>query len=196
VAAPGAPPSPSEKPTGTAEHTLPGPPLGGFPSEAATHALRPGQPAARTNADAPSGALERTADFADVDLIVPIVEESLEVGTRKVGTGGVRVITSVVTTPVDEKVCLREERVQVERHATDRPLSKEEADTELGDHRFEVRAKAETPIVDKRTHVVEEVVLKKQVSERTHHVGDSLRHTEADVTRVDRADPKPKGPER
>src|SRR4051794_11515450 len=59
----------------------------------------------------------------DEDLIVPIVEEELEIGTREVEAGGVRVSTRVSSIPVEKSITLREEHVSVERRAVDRPIS-------------------------------------------------------------------------
>ena len=51
---------------------------------------------------------------------VPIVEEELSVGTRKVANGGARVTSSVTERPVEQTVSLREERVKAERRPADR----------------------------------------------------------------------------
>ena len=53
----------------------------------------------------------------DEDLIIPIVEEELEVGKREIEAGGVRVSTRVSSVPVEKSVTLREEHVSVERRA-------------------------------------------------------------------------------
>ncbi len=57
------------------------------------------------------------------EVRVPIVEEQLNVGTREVESGGVRVSTRVEEVPVNEQVTLREETVDVHRRPVDRPAS-------------------------------------------------------------------------
>jgi hypothetical protein len=54
--------------------------------------------------------------------VLPEVEERLEVGKREVSAGRARVRTRVYERPVDATVNLREEKVNVERRVTDRPL--------------------------------------------------------------------------
>ncbi len=118
------------------------------------------------------------------DLVIPIVNEELEVGKRVVERGGVRVQARMAELPAERSVRLRDERVTVERHPTNRTLSAAEAEARLRDGSFEVKARSEEPIVGKRVHVVEEVIITKSVTERTEVVRDTLRHTEAEVTEL------------
>ena len=56
-------------------------------------------------------AISRTPDRdGDREEKVEVVEERLAVGKREVATGGVRVTSRVVETPVEETVRLREAR--------------------------------------------------------------------------------------
>jgi hypothetical protein len=54
---------------------------------------------------------------------IPVVEEQIRVGKRLIRRGGVLVHTHVTETPVEEQVTLREEKVKLERHPTDRPVT-------------------------------------------------------------------------
>jgi len=101
------------------------------------------------------------------DVIIPLVDEELEVGKRNIEAGGVRVQTRTVTKEVRRDVPLREERVSVERRRVDQPLTAADADAQLCDRAFEIKATSELPVVTKRAHAVEEIVLKKERSERT-----------------------------
>ena len=121
------------------------------------------------------------------DMVIPIVEEEVQVGKREVEGGGVRVTTSVQERPVEEQVTLRDETVQVERRPVDRPAS--EAD--IGAVRqaaqkgtFEVREHDEQPVVEKQARVVEEVVVNKEAQERTETVRDTVRRTDVDVEQI------------
>ncbi|MGI9072020.1 MAG: DUF2382 domain-containing protein, partial [Bryobacteraceae bacterium] len=58
--------------------------------------------------------------------VIPVIEEQLVVGKRRVERGGVRVFSRMVETPVEEQVVLHEEHAKVERQAVNRPMSEAE----------------------------------------------------------------------
>jgi uncharacterized protein (TIGR02271 family) len=138
----------------------------------------------RTGADA---ARERgragTREVETGDVKVPVVEEELQVGTRQVQRGGVRLYTRVTERPVEETVRLRDETVHVERHPVDRPAT--EADFAAATERtVEVTETDEEAVVRKQARVVEEVVVGKAQEERTETVRDTVRRTEVEVEPV------------
>lgn len=110
-----------------------------------------------------------------------VVRESLDVGKREVQTGGVRVYSRVTETPVSEAVSLREEHATIERHPVDRIATAED----LKAASVEVRETAEHAVVAKTAHVVEEVTVGKEASERTETINDTLKGTEVEVERLD-----------
>ena len=112
---------------------------------------------------------------------VPVVEEELEVGKRKVVRGGVRVSSHVVERPVEEKVRLREEHVEAERERVDRRLSPEEAEAAFKERTVEMTETAEEAEVAKEARVVEQVSLEKRAEEHTETVRDKVRRTEVEV---------------
>ena len=117
------------------------------------------------------------------ETIIPVVEEQIAVGKRQVERGGVRVLTRVTQTPVQEQVTLREEHVTVERHPVDRAVT--EADNvALREGAIELTETAEEAVVSKQAHVVEEVVVGKEASERTETVQDTVQRTVVDVEPV------------
>jgi uncharacterized protein (TIGR02271 family) len=118
-------------------------------------------------------------DVTGRDEVIPVVEEELHVGKREVGHGRVRIQTRVVERPVQEQVNLREERVHVERRPADRPLS--EGDAAFRDRTIEAEERREEAVVSKEARVTEEVVVRKDVEERTETVSDTVRKTEVDV---------------
>jgi len=154
----------------------------------AKDAIKPGREREREREGAIPAreAIQRTPveDTNGLDLVVPVIDEELEVGTRRIDVGGMRVASHIVSEPVDRDVLLREEFVQVERRAVDHPLSAAEAEANFRDATLEMRARAEQPVVDKRTHVVEEILLKRDVTQRQEKVRDTVRHTEAEVTKL------------
>ena len=118
------------------------------------------------------------------ELVVPLVDEEIEVGKRVVDAGGVRVRTRVVEKPFETEVRLIEQHVEVERCQLDRPLGVDEAEELFRQREIEVPATSERAVVNKRAHVVEEVVLKKQVANRVKTLRDTVRHSEAEIVGV------------
>ena len=129
------------------------------------------------------GAKANVAATAVGDAVIPVVEEELLVGKRTVARGGVRVFSRVVETPVEEQVTLREEHATVERHAVNRPISGADVD-KLQNQSFEVQEMAEEAVVAKTARVVEEVSVRKETTERTQQVKDSVRKTQVEVEEV------------
>jgi uncharacterized protein (TIGR02271 family) len=111
---------------------------------------------------------------------IPVVEEQLKVGKREVSRGGVRIFQRVSEQPVEESVQLREEQVKVERHAVDQPATAADMDA-FKEGSVEVRATAEEPVIEKTARVIEEVVVSKEVSDRTETISDTVRRTEVEV---------------
>jgi len=113
-----------------------------------------------------------------------VVEEEVNVGKREVQRGGVRVHTRIEEVPVEEQVQLREERVNVQRRPVDRPASASDFQS-FKEGTFEVTATTEEPVVEKRARVVEEVVIDKDVQDRTQTVRDTVRRKDVEVEQVD-----------
>jgi len=111
--------------------------------------------------------------------VIPIVEESLRVGKRDVERGRVRVRSYVVETPVSEQVMLHQEHVDVERRVVDRPVTGAEAVCQ--DRTIEATETAEEAVIAKEARVTGEVVIRKEATERTETVRDTVRRTEVDI---------------
>ncbi len=114
---------------------------------------------------------------------IPVIQEELKIGKRAVERGGVRIYQHVVETPVNESVGLREEHVNVERHAVDRPVTAADADA-FQETTIELRETAEEAVVQKTARVVEEVIVGKQVTERNEQISDTVRRTEVDIEQL------------
>jgi uncharacterized protein (TIGR02271 family) len=127
-------------------------------------------------------AREYTADEVAAERkAFPIVREDLKVAKREVQTGGVRVYSRATETPVSASVSLRDEHASIERRPVERPATAED----LREAWVEVRETAEQPVVTKTAHVIEEVVVGKQATERTETIKDTVRGTEVKVERVE-----------
>jgi uncharacterized protein (TIGR02271 family) len=114
---------------------------------------------------------------------IPVIKEELNVGKEEVETGGVRLRSRVVETPVSEDISLRQETVNVERTDVDRSATRE--DLANAESEIEMRETEEVPVVNKEARVVEEIRVTKDVNERDEVINDSARNTEVDIDRDD-----------
>jgi len=117
------------------------------------------------------------------EAVIPVVEEELHVGKTKKSTGGVRVESHVTETPVQADVHLHEEHVDVKRRPVSRGATGDDM-TAFKGGTIEVTESAEEAVVNKKSRVVEEVVVKKAGSDRTETVHDTVRKTNVDVKNV------------
>ena len=109
-------------------------------------------------------------------------EENLAVGKRVVNKGGTRIRRYVVETPVPETVSLHDEKVTLERRpVTDgRPLGADE----FSEKTIEMTASAEEAVVSKTARVYEEVGLRKEATDRTETVRDTVRKEQVEVEEI------------
>jgi uncharacterized protein (TIGR02271 family) len=132
-------------------------------------------------------------DTGGAQQTVPVTEEQLVVGKRSVERGGVRIYSRVMEQPVRESVDLEQERVEVQRRPADRPASGDA----FREQSFEMRERAEEPVVGKRARVVEEVTVGKKRDTKKQTVEDTVRRTDVQVERTGAANPaRYTGPER
>lgn len=133
-------------------------------------------------AQALAGAPAATDEFAvpPAEVAIPVVSEELEVGKREVERGGFRVQKRVSEVPVEQDVTLREERVNVDRRPADYTFHGSDAEA-FQESVVEIREAYEELILNKKARVVEEVVINKDVDERTETVRETLRKTEVEV---------------
>ena len=117
------------------------------------------------------------------EAVIPVMEEQLVVGKRKVERGGVRVFSRLVETPVEQQVTLQEEHATVERHTVNRPISEAELNA-LKNRSIEVQEMAEEAVVGKTARVVEEVIVGKESTTRTQQIKDTVRKTQVEVEQV------------
>jgi uncharacterized protein (TIGR02271 family) len=118
---------------------------------------------------------------ADQEML-RLAEEQINVGKRLVESGHTRVRRFVVEKPVDANITLHEEHVEVIRHAVSDPANV--TDTDWSDKTIEVTDTMEEAVVNKTAHLIEEVVIRKQGSDRTQTVHDTIRHQEVLVERM------------
>ena len=126
----------------------------------------------------------QAATGTDEEVAIPIVEEDVKVGKRSVERGTVRVRSYVVERPVEESVELTSERLEVERRPVNRPVTAADAGEAFREQSVEVTETDEEPVVSKEAHIVEEVVLSKNVQKRQEQVRETARRSEVEVDRT------------
>ena len=110
--------------------------------------------------------------------MIPLAEEILTVGTRKVSTGTTRIRRYVVETPVEKQVNLVRERVVVERR---RPVTDKASGEMLTELTVEVTETDEVPVVGKTVRLKEEVVVRTERTEHVETVRDTVRQDEVEI---------------
>lgn len=109
------------------------------------------------------------------EKVIPLPEEELKVGKRATETVK-HIRTYVVEEPVQKDVRLRDERTVIERRPatgdpTGQPMERE----------YEVRELHEEPVVQKNVRAGEELVVRKEGSERSERIADTVKKTKADI---------------
>jgi len=132
-----------------------------------------------TASEAQAPATAYAGGTSEGEQVIPIVEEELVVGKREVDRGGARVRSYVTETPVHEQVRLREERIDVQRRAVDRPVT--DADDAFRERTIDVTATGEEAVVRKDARVVEEVVVSKTADTRVQDIDDTVRRTDVEI---------------
>jgi len=135
-----------------------------------------------TTSAASLGTTSAASRSPNEEAVIPVTEESLQVGKREVQRGGVRVISRTVEKPVEATVALREEHATVTRRPVDRAVT--DADSAFKDQSVEIRETAEEAVVGKTARVVEEVEIGKESNVREETIRDTVRKTEVDVEQL------------
>jgi stress response protein YsnF len=113
----------------------------------------------------------------ETEQVVAIGEEVLNVGTRTVPGKTTRVRRVVVESPVQQDVTLHTETVVVERR---RPMASIGQDV-LTEVTVEMSDSNEVPVISKSVHLVEEILLRKEVTARTETIRDTVRRDTLEI---------------
>lgn len=119
-----------------------------------------------------------TGDESDEDVL-RLAEERLEVGKRLVSEGSTRVRRYTVTDRVSENVSLHEQHAEIFRRPVNEAGSPDNVD--WSEKTVEVEESHEQPVVNKTAQIIEEVVLRKEESDRVETINDSVRRQEVDI---------------
>jgi uncharacterized protein (TIGR02271 family) len=122
------------------------------------------------------------AAVSDASETIQLAAETLAVGKRAVNRGTTRVRRYVVETPVAQQVTLRNETVSIER----RPVAETHpaGAVDFKDRVVEFTESDEEAVVSKTARVREEVVIRKDTTERVETVHDTVRREEIEVERT------------
>ena len=126
-----------------------------------------------------SGVAAQAKPSSGTEEVIQLAEENLEIGKRTVDRGTTRVRRYVVERPVERDVTLHGQRVTIERR---RPVETSVPGHAFEERTVEVRETEEVPVVEKTARVVEEVAIRKEETERTEKVHDTVRREEVEVT--------------
>ena len=127
------------------------------------------------NQRSPRRAARETTESEEV---IPLAEEELQIGKRTVNRGTTRLRRYVIETPVEQQVSLRDQRVIVERR---KPVTDKVTGDELTEKTVEVSETSEVPVTEKVARLKEEVVIRREDTERTETVRDAVRRDEIAV---------------
>jgi uncharacterized protein (TIGR02271 family) len=114
--------------------------------------------------------------------VLRLAEEQLEVGKKLVEQGTTRIRRFVTEKPVEVSVTLHEEHAEVVRRAVTDPSYVRDID--WSDATVEVIETTEQAVVNKSSHIAEEVVVGKTGSDHVETVHDTLRRQQVEVERV------------
>ena len=119
----------------------------------------------------------REAHNINEEQVIGVGEEVLNVGTRLVPGKTTRVRRFVVQAPVQQDVTLHTETVILERR---KPILNSGNDV-LTEVTIEMSDFNEVPVVSKSVHLVEEVLLRKEVTARTETIHDTVRRDTLEI---------------
>jgi Domain of unknown function (DUF2382) len=108
-----------------------------------------------------------------------VAEEQINVGKRMVEAGHTRVRRFVVDKPVEAKITLHEEHAEVIRRAISDPAYVKDID--WSERTIDVTETAEEPVVNKTVRFTEEIVVRRQGSDSTRTVHDTVRSQQVEV---------------
>jgi hypothetical protein len=122
--------------------------------------------------------------------VLGLAEEQLNVGKRLVQEGTTRIRRFVTERPVEAQVTLHEEHAQVIRRAISDPDYLRNVD--WTDKTVEITETVEEAVVTKSAHLAEEVIIRKEGTDRVKTLRDKVRRQQVEVERVPGSEPPPK----
>jgi stress response protein YsnF len=109
---------------------------------------------------------------------IRLSEEEVSIGKRQVERGVTRIHRYVVSEPVERQVMLKNERVEIERRT---PVAGDVDDRAFEERTVEIRETAEEPVVSKTVRPTEEIVVRKETTERPTTVREEVRKEKIEI---------------
>lgn len=122
-------------------------------------------------------------DVNDTTQKLNVIEENLSVEKQTIATGRTRLTSRIIENPVEKTIELKDEHVTVVRTPIDRPVSSTDADI-FKEEQVEMTEYSEVPVVRKEAHVVEEIVVTKDIREKDEIIKETLRNTEVTAEEI------------
>jgi stress response protein YsnF len=119
----------------------------------------------------------RESHDSNEEQVIGVGEEVLNVGTRMIAGKTTRVRRVVVQAPVQQDVTLHTETVVLERR---KPISANGNEV-LTEVTVEMSDFNEVPVVSKAVHLVEEVLLRKEITARTETIHETVRRDKLEI---------------
>lgn len=118
-------------------------------------------------------------DETDKEEVLRLAEERLIVGKRVINEGSTRIRRYTVADNVSENISLHEQHAEILR----RPLSGTPSpdSPDWPEKTIKVEETREQPIINKTAQIKEEVVIRKEQSDRNETIHDSVRRQEVDI---------------
>ncbi len=119
----------------------------------------------------------RESNDSNEEQVIGVGEEVLNVGTQMVPGKTTRVRRVVVQAPVQQDVTLHTQTVVLQRR---KPISSNGNEV-LTEVTVEMSDFNEVPVISKAVHLVEEVLLRKEVTARTETIHDTVRRDKLEI---------------
>ncbi len=118
----------------------------------------------------------------DEGEVLRLAEEQLEVGKREIEIGKARIRRFVTQRPVEAQVTCHAEHAEMQRRPVADPTNVRDLD--WSEKTIEIVETDEQPVVTKTAHVTEEVILRRQGSDRVETVRDKVRRQQVELERL------------
>ncbi|GJE45389.1 YsnF/AvaK domain-containing protein [Methylobacterium soli] len=138
-----------------------------------------GVPPGRSVARSGNATASRIQQSTQEEEVIPLAEETLIVGKHTVNSGTTTVRRYVVEAPAEQQVTLYDEKVVVERR---RPVTDAATGETLTELTVEMIETSEVPLVAKGVRVREEVVVRRERTQRVETVRDTIRRDEVEIS--------------
>jgi uncharacterized protein (TIGR02271 family) len=137
-------------------------------------------PTREATTSAPTQPIKRAvADALGREEVLRLAEEELSLGKQLIQEGTTRIRRFIVEKPVEAQITLHEEHVKVVRRAVADPGSLQDID--WTERTVEITDTIEEPVVKKTSHIAEEILIRKEGSDHTETVRDTVRRQQVEV---------------